>query len=114
MCSGHEWPSTSTWYRLHTSSTPSFNSTTGPCCEDERQWSPASGQTWTTLGNLSASHTHSLMVDTEDSRIAYIQCEPPFAINQTRECSLLGILLALSSASSHLKLLAFHVTISCK
>lgn len=60
---------------------------TGPCCEDERQWSPASGQTWTTLADLGASRTHSLLVDTEDPRIAFIKCEPAFAIDQTRECS---------------------------
>ncbi len=59
----------------------------GPCCEDERQWYPATGQVWTTLAELASSRTHSLKVDTEDARIAFIECEPAFAINQTRKKS---------------------------
>ncbi|KLT42614.1 hypothetical protein CC85DRAFT_307982 [Cutaneotrichosporon oleaginosum] len=54
-----------------------------PCCEDERQWYPVTGQEWTSLAELAQSRKHSLKVDTEDERIAFIECEPPFAINQT-------------------------------
>lgn len=57
----------------------------GDCsiCSDDREFVRASGQEWTTLGELSESRTHSLMVDTEDPRIAFIQCKPAFAIDQT-------------------------------
>jgi hypothetical protein len=64
--------------------------TPGACCEDERQWYPATGQVWTTLAELASSRTHSLKVDTEDARIAFIECEPAFAINQTRKKSQLA------------------------
>ncbi|GMK59596.1 hypothetical protein CspeluHIS016_0802020 [Cutaneotrichosporon spelunceum] len=53
-----------------------------PCCADERQWSPATGQEWTSLAEL-ATHTHALQVDSEDARIEFIEASPPFAINQT-------------------------------
>ena len=60
---------------------------TGPICEDPRQAVPASGQKWTSLAELGEDHHHSLLQDEEDHRITFIQTEPGFAINQTREIS---------------------------
>lgn len=60
-------------------------SSSGPICEDPRQWVPASGQAWTSLADLGSKSKHSLLPDKEDVRISHIVTEPAFAIGQTRE-----------------------------
>ena len=60
--------------------------TTDRCaiCEDPRQYVPASGQSWTSLSELSFTRKHDLVRDEGDDRIGYIHTTPGFGINQTR------------------------------
>lgn len=58
---------------------------TGPVCEDPRQFVPESGQTFTSLSELSSTRDHHVTPDKQDSRISFISTEPPFGINQTRK-----------------------------
>jgi glyoxylase-like metal-dependent hydrolase (beta-lactamase superfamily II) len=51
-----------------------------PICEDERQYVPESGQEWTTLDELRA--THSAVIRDELDGLLGIGCEPSFAIGQ--------------------------------
>jgi hypothetical protein len=51
-----------------------------PICEDERQYVPARGQTWTTLPALAASHANSYRE--HEPGVIGIGTEPPFAIGQ--------------------------------
>lgn len=58
-------------------------------CEDPRQAVPATGQTWTSLTELSSSRRNTILQDVEDERVQFILTEPAFAINQTRRFSYL-------------------------
>jgi glyoxylase-like metal-dependent hydrolase (beta-lactamase superfamily II) len=51
-----------------------------PICEDERQYVPESGQAWTTLEELRA--THRAVIREELPGLLGIGCEPEFAIGQ--------------------------------
>lgn len=51
-----------------------------PICEDERQYVPASGQQWTTLEELQATHTNRIAPEAES--LVGIGTEPAFAIGQ--------------------------------
>jgi hypothetical protein len=51
-----------------------------PICEDERQYVPESGQAWTTLDELRA--THRAVIREELDGLLGIGCEPDFAIGQ--------------------------------
>ena len=51
-----------------------------PVCEDERQYVPESGQDWTTLDELRATHT--AVIRDELDGLLGIGCEPSFAIGQ--------------------------------
>ncbi|HEY6029504.1 MAG TPA: hypothetical protein VIU44_03020 [Gaiellaceae bacterium] len=51
-----------------------------PICEDERQYVPESGQEWTTLDELRATHT--AVIRDELDGLLGIGCEPDFAIGQ--------------------------------
>jgi hypothetical protein len=51
-----------------------------PICEDERQYVPPRGQTWTTLEELRAAHTN--RIETVEPGLIGIGTEPSFAIGQ--------------------------------
>ena len=51
-------------------------------CDDPRQFVPPSGQSWTTLRQLSQSHRNIWEQDQVDSRIWFVHTEPKFAIGQ--------------------------------
>ncbi|KAI9632904.1 uncharacterized protein MKK02DRAFT_19982 [Dioszegia hungarica] len=52
-------------------------------CEDPRQAVPPTGQTWTSLTQLSSSRRNTILEDTDDHRVKFIGTEAGFAINQT-------------------------------
>lgn len=55
-------------------------------CEDPRQAVPASGQSWTSLSELSAEGRRNTIVkDKDDERVGFIGVEPAFGINQHRK-----------------------------
>jgi hypothetical protein len=53
---------------------------TCPICEDERQWVPHTGQSWTTLDHL--QRTHRVSFERLEPSLYALQAEPGFAINQ--------------------------------
>jgi hypothetical protein len=53
-----------------------------PICDDDRQWVPASGQAWTTRGELE-SEGHSLSVEEREPGLFALRVEPKFGIGQT-------------------------------
>lgn len=59
-------------------------------CEDPRQAVPPTGQTWTSLTQLSSSRRNTILEDTDDHRVKFIGTEAGFAINQTRECAMIA------------------------
>ena len=65
----------------------------GVVCDDPRQFVPASGQQWTSLSVLGQSKHHSILKDTEDTRVSFIQTEPSFGINQTRMSALSKLIM---------------------
>ena len=72
----------STWILLETRCR---GLTAGLICNDPRQFVPDAGQSWTSLAQLSGDRKNRLLVDKEDRRVTFIQTEPGFGINQTRE-----------------------------
>ena len=50
-----------------------------PVCEDPRQYVPVSGQSWTTLAEIQASHTNAILPEGE---LTAIGTKPKFAIGQ--------------------------------
>ncbi|KAK9760374.1 hypothetical protein K7432_015676 [Basidiobolus ranarum] len=61
---------------------PSSTQEVCPICLDERQYVPVSGQKWTTLQELQATHHNELIPFTNDERIYSIFSLPTFAIGQ--------------------------------
>lgn len=54
-----------------------------PICDDDRQWVPSSGQSWTSLRELSKTRRIVFQRDPSDENIQFVVTVPPVAIGQT-------------------------------